>query len=71
MSQLAQSKTTRPDATALRTGTEFLRSLDDGRQIFLEGEQVDKVIEHPAFSGAAHSIARLFDIAAAPQMRGV
>jgi 4-hydroxyphenylacetate 3-monooxygenase len=66
----AQSRTIRSDGVALRTGTEFLRSIDDGRQIFLEGERVGKVIEHPAFAGAGHSIARLFDIAAAPEMRG-
>src|SRR5262249_52188707 len=60
---------TPPNATALRTGAEFLRSLDDGRQIFIDGEQVGKVVEHPAFRGAARSIARLFDIAAASEMR--
>jgi 4-hydroxyphenylacetate 3-monooxygenase len=60
---------TPPNATALRTGAEFLRSLDDGRQIFIDGERVGKVVEHLAFRGAARSIARLFDIAAASEMR--
>lgn len=69
MSQETQPKTARSDAHALRTGAEFLRSLDDGRLIFLDGERVGKVIEHPAFAGAARSIAKLFDIAAAPDMR--
>ena len=56
-------------AATMRTGAELLRSLDDGRQVFLEGERVGKVVEHPAFRAAARSIARLFDIAAAPDMR--
>ena len=56
-------------ATALRTGAEFLQSLDDGREIFIDGERVANVVEHPAFKGAARSIAGLFDIAAAPEMR--
>ena len=47
----------------------YLRSLDDGRQVFLDGERVGKVIEHPAFREAARNIAQLFDIAAAPEMR--
>src|SRR5215475_6648110 len=57
------------DAAALRTGAEFLRSLDDGRQIFLDGEQVASVVAHPALRGAARSLANLFDIAAAPHLR--
>src|SRR5215475_4282665 len=69
MSQAAQSMMARSDTIALRTGAEFLRSLDDGRQIFLEGERIGRVVEHPAFGGAARSIAKLFDIAAAPEMR--
>jgi len=30
----------RTDAVTLRAGAEFLRSLDDGRRISLDGEQV-------------------------------
>src|SRR5437660_4514210 len=59
----------RSDAPALRTGAEFLRSLDGGRQIFLDGERVDGVVTHPALRGAANSLAKLFDSAAAPQLR--
>jgi 4-hydroxyphenylacetate 3-monooxygenase len=64
-----QTAQARPDAPALRTGAEFLRSLGDGRQIFLNGERVESVVEHPALRGAARSIAKLFDIAAAPALR--
>ena len=69
MAEVARSHAVHSHASHLRTGAEFLRSLDDGRQVFLDGDQVRKVIEHPAFSGAARSIAGLFDLAAAPEMR--
>ena len=59
----------RSGAVALRTGAEFLRSLDDGRQIFLDGERVESVARHPALRGAARSLANLFDVAAAPHLR--
>ncbi|HEY1362973.1 MAG TPA: 4-hydroxyphenylacetate 3-hydroxylase family protein [Xanthobacteraceae bacterium] len=53
----------------MRTGSEYLRSLDDGRQVFVEGERVSNVTRHRAFREAARSVARLYDIAAAPEMR--
>jgi 4-hydroxyphenylacetate 3-monooxygenase len=53
----------------LRTGAEYLQSLRDGRRVFLDGEPVKDVTAHPAFREAARSIARLYDIAAAPENR--
>jgi 4-hydroxyphenylacetate 3-monooxygenase len=53
----------------LRTGEEYLRSLDDGRAVYVDGELVRNVATHPAFKGAARSAARLYDIAADPAMR--
>src|SRR3981081_859088 len=53
----------------MRTGSEYLRSLNDGRQVFVDGERVKDVTTHLAFREAVRSIARLFDIAAAPEMR--
>src|SRR5215203_7470511 len=55
--------------SALRTGSEYLRLLNDGRQVFLDGERVADVSKHKAFREAARSIARLYDIAAAPENR--
>jgi hypothetical protein len=37
----------------MRTGAEYLRSLKDGRRVFVDGERVKDVITHSAFSGAA------------------
>src|SRR6266566_6253247 len=53
----------------MRTGAEYLRSLRDGRRVFVDGERVKDVTAHRAFREAARSLARLYDIAAAPQMR--
>ncbi len=43
------------------TGDEYLESLRDGREVFIEGEKVDDVTEHSAFRNSARSIARLYD----------
>jgi 4-hydroxyphenylacetate 3-monooxygenase len=56
-------------AASLRTGAEYLRSLRDGRRVFVDGDLVGDVTEHPAFRQAARSLARLFDIAANPAQR--
>jgi 4-hydroxyphenylacetate 3-monooxygenase len=64
-SQAKPSSAGRP----LRTGAEYLQSLRDGRQVFLDGERVADVSAHPAFREAARSIARLYDIAAEPENR--
>ena len=53
----------------MRMGADYLASLRDGRQVFVDGEHVKDVTAHPAFREAARSVARLYDIAAAPENR--
>src|SRR5262249_9909148 len=53
----------------MRSGEDYLRSLKDGRHVYADGELVRDVTTHPAFRGAAQSLADLFDIAAAPERR--
>jgi len=63
-----------PNATAagLRTGAEYLAQIrNDGRQVIYDGEVVKDVTSHPAFRGAAQSIAGLWDIAADPKNRAL
>lgn len=43
------------------TGEEYLESLKDGRQVFLNGEKISDVTEHPAYRNSARSIARMYD----------
>ncbi len=52
---------------AIRTGADYLASIkNDGRHVVFDGDVVRDVTTHPAFGGAARSIARLFDVAADP-----
>lgn len=43
------------------TGKEYLESLKDNREIWINGERVKDVTTHPAFRNAARSIARMYD----------
>ena len=54
----------------LRTGASYLRSLKDGRKIYLGGHLVDDVTTHPAFRNSAQSFARLFDLKCDPEHSG-
>jgi 4-hydroxyphenylacetate 3-monooxygenase len=71
MTMLSQDrpKSAGASSASLRSGAEYLRSLNDGRAVFVEGERVKDVSRHKAFREAAHSVARLYDIAAAPENR--
>ena len=43
------------------TGAEYLESIRDGREIWIYGERVKDVTEHPAFRNTVRMIARLYD----------
>jgi len=45
-----------------RSGKEFLEGLKDDREIWLDGARVDDVTAHPAFAGAAETMAALYDL---------
>ena len=47
--------------TSPYTGREFLDSLDDGREVWIYGERVKHIAEHPAFRNCARMLARLYD----------
>ena len=53
----------------LRTSDDYLRSLRDGRRVYVDGQCVSDVTAHPALFRAAQSLANLYDIAAAPENR--
>ena len=50
----------------LKSGTEHLEGLRDGRVVYIGGEQVADVTRHPAFRNAAQSIAAFYDFKADP-----
>ncbi|MET3291240.1 UNVERIFIED_CONTAM: 4-hydroxyphenylacetate 3-monooxygenase [Brevibacillus sp. OAP136] len=47
---------------ALLTGDEYRRSLQDGREVYIDGEKVKNVAEHPAFKPIVDAKARMYDI---------
>ncbi len=50
----------------MRNGRDYLRALRDDRSVYLSGERVPDVTEHPAFAGAAQTVASLYDLAQNP-----
>lgn len=54
----------------LRTGAQYIDGIkNDGRRVFIDGEEVADVASHPAFREAVRSIAGLYDIASDPANR--
>ncbi len=54
----------------LRSGAAYIEGIkNDGRRVFIDGEEVGDVTTHPAFREAVRSIADLFDIARDPANR--
>ncbi len=50
-----------------KTGAEHVRSLQDGRAVYIDGARVDDVTAHPAFRNAVRSAASLYDFQARPE----
>lgn len=51
----------RPCELRLRRGSDYLASLRDGREVYIDGARVRDVTTHPAFRNSAVSISRLYD----------
>jgi 4-hydroxyphenylacetate 3-monooxygenase len=50
-----------------KTGADHLNSLRDGRTIYLDGQYIPDVVEHPAYRNAIRSTASLYDFQATPE----
>jgi 4-hydroxyphenylacetate 3-monooxygenase len=50
----------------VKTGAEHLKSLRDGRAVYIDGERVDDVTTHPAFGNAVASAAAFYDYQSDP-----
>src|ERR1700674_5792367 len=50
-----------------RTGTQYIESLRDGREVYILGERVTDVTVHPAFRNSVASAAHLYDFQGQPQ----
>ena len=54
-----------------RSGQEYLESLQDGREVWLDGERIKDITRHAAFRNTAASVAHLYDLAHDPVHRDV
>ena len=45
-----------------RTGEQFLAGLRGPREIWVDGERVRDVVDHPKLGGAARALAGVFDL---------
>jgi aromatic ring hydroxylase len=52
---------TGPPVTRPMTGDEYIESLRDDREIYIYGDRVKDVTEHPAFRNPVRMVARLYD----------
>ncbi|TDZ96035.1 4-hydroxyphenylacetate 3-hydroxylase family protein [Mycobacteroides salmoniphilum] len=55
----------------LQTSARYLEGLNDGRTVWLNGERIANVAEHPAFAEAARELGRLFDLQHSPELSHV
>jgi 4-hydroxyphenylacetate 3-monooxygenase len=55
----------------MRTGQDYLDSLNDGRAVFVDGERVENVATHPALAPATRVIAEGYDRARSDEHRDV
>jgi 4-hydroxyphenylacetate 3-monooxygenase len=53
--------------TICKTGAAHLRSLQDGRTVYIDGKLVPDVTAHPAFRNTVHSAASLYDFQVRPE----
>ena len=52
---------TPPESNNMFTGASYIDSLDDGREVWYDGERVSNVATHPAFKNAVRTVAQLYD----------
>ncbi|WP_300683462.1 4-hydroxyphenylacetate 3-hydroxylase N-terminal domain-containing protein [Nocardioides sp.] len=50
----------------MRTGADYRAALDDGRTVYVDGERVKNVADHPAFAGVVETMAGIYDASCEP-----
>jgi 4-hydroxyphenylacetate 3-monooxygenase len=59
------------DSVRPMNGAEFLESLRDDREVWIYGERVKDVTQHPAFRNSARMLARMYDALHAPATKAI
>src|SRR5699024_2688375 len=55
----------------IRTGQDYLDSIRDGRQVWIDGEKVEDVPTHPAFKPIVDIRARIYDMGHDPKTKDI
>ncbi|NKB64734.1 MAG: 4-hydroxyphenylacetate 3-hydroxylase [Gammaproteobacteria bacterium] len=55
----------------IRTGAQYLESLKDGREVYMDGKRVEDVTTHPGFRSIVDIRARIYDMAHDPKTSDV
>jgi aromatic ring hydroxylase len=55
----------------LRTGDQYKQSIRDSREVWMSGQRVKDVTEHPGFVGAVDTVARMFDLQHQPEYQQI
>src|SRR6185437_2725543 len=63
MVRSAQKPSRAEERKVLRTGKDYIESLRDGREVWIDGERVTDVPTHPAFAPVVGVRARIYDLA--------
>jgi len=72
MTALAAQGASAPDSRFVPlTGREYLDSLNDDREVWIYGERVRDIANHPAFRNSARMIARMYDALHDPKRKDV
>ena len=51
----------------IRTGQEYIESIRDGREVYIDGERVEDVPTHPMLKPLVDIKARMYDMAHEPE----
>ena len=50
----------------MRTGADYREALNDGRTVYVDGDLVKNVADHPAFAGVVETMAGIYDASCQP-----
>lgn len=58
----AKTAAAAPANRLVRTGEEYRRAINDGRRVWIDGERVENIVEHPVTAGMVETHARWYDL---------
>ena len=61
--------TTTSGSPGFMTGVRYLNSLQDNREVWLDGEKISDVTNHKSFTGVINELARIYDLQADPKFQ--